>query len=53
MVDAARVDGATIAAGVRTNDLRRAHRVSKSLALGTVWINTYRNVSSIALFVTG
>ena len=34
-----------LAAGVWTNDIRRAHRVSRALNVGTVWINSYRSVS--------
>ena len=34
-----------LAAGVWTNDIRRAHRVSRALDVGTVWINSYRTVS--------
>lgn len=33
-----------LAAGVWTNDIRRAHRVSRALEAGTVWVNTYRNI---------
>lgn len=39
-----------LAAGIWTNDIRRAHRVSRALRVGTVWINTYRNVSYMAPF---
>ena len=31
-----------LAAGVWTNDIRRAHRLSRALNVGTVWINSYR-----------
>jgi aldehyde dehydrogenase (NAD+) len=31
-----------LAAGVWTNDLRRAHGMARRLQAGTVWINTYR-----------
>jgi acyl-CoA reductase-like NAD-dependent aldehyde dehydrogenase len=31
-----------LAAGVWTNDLRRAHRMARRIQAGTVWINTYR-----------
>jgi len=31
-----------LAAGVWTNDLRRAHLMARRLQAGTVWINTYR-----------
>ena len=34
-----------LAAGLWTNDIRRAHRVSRALDVGTVWINSYRTVS--------
>jgi acyl-CoA reductase-like NAD-dependent aldehyde dehydrogenase len=33
-----------LAAGVWTNDLGRAHRASRALRVGTVWINTYQMV---------
>jgi acyl-CoA reductase-like NAD-dependent aldehyde dehydrogenase len=33
-----------LAAGVWTNDLARAHRASRALRVGTVWINTYQMV---------
>ncbi|MEM9132159.1 MAG: aldehyde dehydrogenase [Actinomycetota bacterium] len=39
-----------LAAGVWTNDIRRGHRLARSLNVGTVWINTYRNVSYMAPF---
>lgn len=39
-----------LAAGVWTNDIRRGHRMAKKLNVGTVWINTYRNVSYMAPF---
>ena len=39
-----------LAAGIWTSDIRRAHRVSRALRVGTVWINTYRNVSYMAPF---
>jgi (Z)-2-((N-methylformamido)methylene)-5-hydroxybutyrolactone dehydrogenase len=31
-----------LGAGVWTNDIRRAHRMSREIQAGTVWINTYR-----------
>ena len=31
----------SLAAGVWTNDVTRAHRVSQALRAGTVWINTF------------
>jgi acyl-CoA reductase-like NAD-dependent aldehyde dehydrogenase len=33
-----------LAAGVWTNDLSRAHRASRALRAGTVWVNTYQMV---------
>ncbi len=33
-----------LAAGVWTNDLRRAHLMARRLQAGTVWINTYRTL---------
>ncbi|MEM7274589.1 MAG: aldehyde dehydrogenase [Actinomycetota bacterium] len=39
-----------LAAGVWTADVRRAHRMARRLDVGTVWINTYRNVSYMAPF---
>jgi aldehyde dehydrogenase (NAD+) len=34
-----------LAAGIWTNDIKRAHRVARELKAGTVWINTYRALS--------
>ena len=34
-----------LAAGVWTNDLNLAHRASRALRVGTVWINTYQMVN--------
>jgi acyl-CoA reductase-like NAD-dependent aldehyde dehydrogenase len=34
-----------LAAGVWTEDVRRAHRMTKRLRAGTVWVNNYRMVS--------
>ena len=39
-----------LAAGIWTSDVRRAHRVARRLNVGTVWVNTYRNVSWVAPF---
>ncbi len=39
-----------LAAGVWTNDIRLGHRMARKLEVGTVWINTYRNVSYMAPF---
>jgi (Z)-2-((N-methylformamido)methylene)-5-hydroxybutyrolactone dehydrogenase len=33
-----------LAAGVWTNDIRRARRVSAALRVGTVWVNNYRTI---------
>jgi acyl-CoA reductase-like NAD-dependent aldehyde dehydrogenase len=33
-----------LAAGVWTNDLGRAHRATRALRVGTVWVNTYQMV---------
>jgi acyl-CoA reductase-like NAD-dependent aldehyde dehydrogenase len=33
-----------LAAGVWTNDIARAHRASRALRTGTVWVNTYQMV---------
>lgn len=39
-----------LAAGVFTQNLTRAHRVTKQLRAGIVWLNTYRAVSPLAPF---
>jgi acyl-CoA reductase-like NAD-dependent aldehyde dehydrogenase len=39
-----------LASGVWTNDLSRAHRVSKQIEAGTVWVNTYRSNAAQAPF---
>jgi (Z)-2-((N-methylformamido)methylene)-5-hydroxybutyrolactone dehydrogenase len=39
-----------LAAGIFTSNLTRAHRVSKRIKSGIVWINTYRVVSPLAPF---
>jgi (Z)-2-((N-methylformamido)methylene)-5-hydroxybutyrolactone dehydrogenase len=39
-----------LAAGIFTTNLTRAHRVSKRVKSGIVWINTYRVVSPLAPF---
>jgi (Z)-2-((N-methylformamido)methylene)-5-hydroxybutyrolactone dehydrogenase len=36
-----------LAAGVWTENLRRAHRVARSINAGTIWINTYRTLSPL------
>ncbi|GAA1176103.1 aldehyde dehydrogenase [Nesterenkonia xinjiangensis] len=37
-----------LAAGVWTRDLARAHRMSRGLDAGTVWVNTYRAMSPMS-----
>jgi acyl-CoA reductase-like NAD-dependent aldehyde dehydrogenase len=39
-----------LAAGIFTRDLARAHRVSRRLKAGSVWVNTYSAVSPMAPF---
>jgi acyl-CoA reductase-like NAD-dependent aldehyde dehydrogenase len=39
-----------LAAGIWTNSLQRAHRVSAQVKAGTVWINAYRTVGPYAPF---
>jgi (Z)-2-((N-methylformamido)methylene)-5-hydroxybutyrolactone dehydrogenase len=39
-----------LAAGVFTQNLTRAHRVTRKLRSGVVWLNTYRVVSPLAPF---
>ena len=39
-----------LAAGIFTTNLTRAHRVSKRVRSGVVWINTYRAVSPLVPF---
>jgi (Z)-2-((N-methylformamido)methylene)-5-hydroxybutyrolactone dehydrogenase len=39
-----------LAAGIWTNDLKRAHRVARELKAGTVWINTYRALTYASPF---
>jgi acyl-CoA reductase-like NAD-dependent aldehyde dehydrogenase len=39
-----------LASGVFTRDLTRAHRLTRSLRAGIVWVNTYRAVSPIVPF---
>lgn len=39
-----------LAAGVFTQNLARAHRVTRRLRAGVVWLNTYRAVSPLAPF---
>jgi acyl-CoA reductase-like NAD-dependent aldehyde dehydrogenase len=49
--DAVRIANSTrysLASGIWTRDLKRAHRVARELKAGTVWVNTYRNMSPLA-----
>ena len=39
-----------LAAGIFTRDLARAHRVTRALRSGIVWVNTYRAVSPMVPF---
>ena len=39
-----------LGSGIFTNNLARAHRVSKNVQAGICWVNTYRAVSPIAPF---
>lgn len=39
-----------LAAGVFTTNLSRAHRMTKAIQSGIVWLNTYRAVSPLAPF---
>jgi len=39
-----------LAAGIQTNDLKRAHRLARRLRAGSVWINTYHRIESSAPF---
>jgi (Z)-2-((N-methylformamido)methylene)-5-hydroxybutyrolactone dehydrogenase len=41
---------ASLASGIWTSDITRAHRVAKRLDAGTVWINTYRTSAAQAPF---
>ena len=40
----------SLACGIFTGDVGRAHRLAKSTRAGIVWVNTYRVVSPIAEF---
>ena len=39
-----------LAAGIWTNDIKRAYRVAREIKAGTVWINTYRALSYASPF---
>lgn len=40
----------SLAAGVWTTNVKRAHRMARSLNAGTVWVNTYRAVAPMSPF---
>jgi acyl-CoA reductase-like NAD-dependent aldehyde dehydrogenase len=40
----------SLAAGVWTMNIKRAHRMARSLNAGTVWVNTYRAVAPMSPF---
>ncbi|HET9481508.1 MAG TPA: aldehyde dehydrogenase family protein [Candidatus Polarisedimenticolia bacterium] len=51
--DAARLGNATIyglAAGIWTRDIKKAHKLSRELRAGTIWINTYNNFDPVSPF---
>ena len=39
-----------LAAGIWTNNLKRAHRVAKRLEAGTIWVNTYHPLDAASPF---
>ena len=39
-----------LAAGIWTNDIKRAHRIAREIKAGTVWINSYRAISYASPF---
>ena len=39
-----------LAAGIWTNDIKRAHRIAREVKAGTVWINSYRAISYASPF---
>jgi aldehyde dehydrogenase (NAD+) len=39
-----------LAAGIWTNDIKKAHTVARAVRAGTVWINTYNSYDSAAPF---
>ncbi|WHY58424.1 aldehyde dehydrogenase family protein [Peribacillus simplex] len=39
-----------LASGVWTNDLKRAHRMARGIKAGTVWVNSYSYLDSVAPF---
>jgi aldehyde dehydrogenase (NAD+) len=44
-IDIANSTAFGLAAGIWTNDLRRAHRVAHAVRAGNVWVNCYRMVA--------
>jgi acyl-CoA reductase-like NAD-dependent aldehyde dehydrogenase len=39
-----------LAAGIQTNDLKRAHKLARRLKAGSVWINTYHRIETSCPF---
>lgn len=50
VVEAANDSAFGLAAGIQTNDLKRAHRVAARLRAGTVWVNTWHMIEASAPF---
>lgn len=50
LIEAANDSAYGLAAGIWTGDYRRAWRVARALEAGTVWINTYKQLSIAAPF---
>ena len=50
VIDMANDSDFGLGAGIFTQNLARAHRVSQKLRSGIVWVNTYRAISPISPF---